>query len=145
MGFLTMRATRVARVAATRATRLDWAALSSKVTSDAGRSEFNLLRSQYGEILKAVDSAPKTTPTINWAHWKAAIKTPGVVEGFEQALSKIDVAPMEDTFSAEVDAKFGAAIEKAHVLADASETRIKELEAQLAELNNAKDWSEVTV
>merc|ERR1711988_1677211 len=129
----------------TRVARLDWGALSSKVTSDAGKAELNALRAQYAEIVKACDSVPDKTPTVNWAKWKATIKTPGVVEGFEQAFSKLSIPKMEDTFSAEVDAKFAGAIAQAEERAAASEVRIKELEDQLAELNNRKDWSEVTV
>merc|ERR1712167_15468 len=120
MGTKAMRSTRVARVAATRATRLDWAALSGKVTSDKGKAELNALRSQYSEILKAVDAAPEKTPTIDWAHWKATIKTPGVVDGFQQALTKVNVAPMEDTFSANIESTFATAISEASVLADKS-------------------------
>merc|ERR1711998_768114 len=125
--------------------RLDWAALSSKVTSDAGKAELASLRAAYSDIVKAVDSAPESAPKIDWAKWKATIKTPGVVDGFEQAFSKLQVPEMQDTFSAEVDTKFAAAIEKAEGFAASSEARIKELEGELNTLNNRKNWSEVTV
>merc|ERR1711918_253809 len=65
----------------TRVLRLDWAALSSKVTSDSGKAELNALRAAYSDIVKQVDSAPATPPTIDWAKWKATIKTPGIVDG----------------------------------------------------------------
>merc|ERR1711998_85867 len=130
---------------ASRVARLDWAALSGKVTSDAGKAELNALRAVYSDLLKQVDSAPATTPTIDWAKWKATIKTPGVVDEFQAAYSKLNVPEMEDTFTAGVEDKFASAISNANELAAASEARIKELEAQLAELNNRRDWSEVTV
>merc|ERR1712167_525589 len=98
----------------TRVVRLDWAALSQKVTSDAGKAELNALRATYSEITKA-------------------------------AYSKLSVSAMEDTFTAGVEEKFGEAIKSAEVAAAASEARIKELEAELADLNNRRDWSEVTV
>merc|ERR1712046_251895 len=125
----------------TRVARLDWAALSSKVTSDAGKAELASLRAAYSDIVKAVDSAP----AIDWAKWKATIKTPGVVDGFEAAYGKLSTPAMADTYSAEVDSKFAAAIEKAEGFAASSEARIKELEAELNALNNRKNWSEVTV
>merc|ERR1712216_1049298 len=124
--------------------RLDWAALSQKVTSDAGKAELNALRATYSEI-KAVDSAPAAPPAIDWAKWESTIKTPGIVVDFKAAYSKLSVPAMEDTFTAGVEEKFGEAIKSAEVAAAASEARIKELEAELADLNNRRDWSEVTV
>merc|ERR1711998_73587 len=103
------------------------------------------LRAAYADIQKSIDKAPSSTPTVDFAKWKAQIKTPGVVEDFEAAYGKLSVPAMEDTFSAEVDATFATAISKATELGNASEARIKELEAQLEELNNRRDWSEVTV
>jgi len=125
--------------------RLDWAALSSKVTSDAGKMELGALRATYSEIQKSVASAPSSTPSVDWAKWKSTIKTPGVVEGFEKAFAGVNVPQMEDSFSAEMDAKFATAISNAEGLAASSTARIAELEAQLDELDNAKNWSEVTV
>jgi hypothetical protein len=119
--------------------------LSSKVTSDAGKAELNALRAAYSDIVKSVDSAPSSTPSIDWAKWKATIKTPGVVEAFESSYSKLSIPAMEDTFTAEVESKFADALTKAEGLAASSEARIKELEAELAKLNNRRDWSEVTV
>merc|ERR1711907_893424 len=129
----------------TRVARLDWAALSSKVTSDSGKAELNALRAAYSDIVKTVDSAPASAPAIDWAKWKATIKTPGIVDSFQAAYGKLNVPEMEDTYTAAVESKFADAISKAEELASASENRIKELEAQLASLNNRKDWSEVTV
>merc|ERR1712216_326228 len=77
--------------------------------------------------------------------WKASIKTPGVVDGFQAAFTKLSVPEMQDTYSAEVDSKFAAAIAQAEQHAAASEARIKELEGELNALNNRKNWSEVTV
>ena len=62
------------------------------------------------EIQKAVSSAPASVTAVNWAKWKGEIKTPGVVDGFEKAFAGINVAPLEDTFSAEMDAKFASAV-----------------------------------
>merc|ERR1711904_758445 len=129
----------------TRVVRLDWSALSQKVTSDAGKAELNALRATYSEITKAVDSAPAAPPAIDWAKWESTIKTPGIVADFKAAYSKLSVPAMEDTFTAGVEEKFGEAIKSAEVAASASEARIKELEAELAGLNNRRDWSEVTV
>merc|ERR1712086_498707 len=129
----------------TRVVRLDWVALNTKVTSDAGKLELANLRTTYSEIVKATASAPSSTPEVDWAKWSSTIKTPGVVDGFKAAYGKLAVPQMEDTFSAKVDAAFAAAISNAETLASASESRIKELEEQLAALDNAKDWSEVTV
>merc|ERR1712100_213997 len=88
-------------------------------------------------IQKSVAKAPTETPTIDWAKWKATIKTPGVVDGFEKGFAGVNVPQM--------DATFATAISAAEGLAASSTSRIAELEAQLAELDNAKDWSEVTV
>merc|ERR1712188_231894 len=77
--------------------------------------------------------------------WAAPIKTPGIVDEFKAAYSKLSVPAMEDTFTAEVESKFAAAVKTAEVAAAASEARIKELEADLAELDNRRNWSEVTV
>merc|ERR1712224_329445 len=84
---------------ATRAVRLDWAALSSKVTSDAGKSELNNLRATYAELVKAADAAPETPHSIDWAKWEQTIKTPGVVAEFKAAYSKLSIPAMEDTFT----------------------------------------------
>jgi hypothetical protein len=116
-----------------------------KVTSDAGKAELAMLRATYADIQKSVDKAPSSTPTVDFAKWKTQIKTPGVVDDFQAAYNKLSVPAMEDTFSADVDATFATAISKATELGDASEARIKELEAQLEELNNRRDCSEVTV
>merc|ERR1711908_154073 len=59
--------------------------------------------------------------------------------------SKLSVPAMADTFSADVDAKFAAAIEGAEGAVSASEVRIKELEEQLAALDNRPNWSDVTI
>jgi len=130
---------------ATRVARLDWAALSGKVTSDAGKAELNALRAVYADIAKAVDQAPATAPQIDWAKWSATIKTPGVVDEFKAAYEKLSVPEMEDTFSAEMDSKFATAIAAAGAHAEASTARMAELEAQLAELAERREWSEVTV
>ena len=62
------------------------------------------------DIIKACDSAPATTPTIDWDKWEATIKTPGVVAGFKESFGKLDIAPMEDTFTAKIDAKFAESV-----------------------------------
>merc|ERR1712070_1236700 len=135
MGRLKMLSRGVFR--ASRVARLDWAALSSKITSDQGKAELNALRATYSEITKAVDSAPATTHTIDWAKWSQTIKTPGIVDEFNAAHAKLSVPAMEDTFTADVEAKFGEAIKSAEVAAASSEARIKELEAELDLLDNS--------
>merc|ERR1711998_631038 len=98
---------------ATRAARMDWVALSSKVTSDAGKNELASLRAAYADVVKAVDSAPTTTPTVDWAKWQATIKTPGIVDEFKAAYEKLSVPALEDTFTVEVESKFAEAIKNA--------------------------------
>merc|ERR1711939_333069 len=98
-----------------RVVRLDWVALGN-------------LRAAYSEIVKTTSSAPATTPQVDWAKWKATIKTPGVVDDFQAAFSKLSVPAMEDTFTAKVEADFAAALSTAEGLASTSESRIKELE-----------------
>merc|ERR1712070_1331360 len=137
-----MMAMRRGFIRATAVARLDWTALQSKVTSDAGKAELAALRGVYSELAKASNDAPSSTPVIDWAKWSKAIKTPGVVDEFKSAYGKLSVPAMADTFSADVGAKFAAAIEGA---ASASEVRIKELEEQLAALDNRPNWSDVTI
>merc|ERR1712216_85789 len=72
-----------------RVVRLDWVALGNKVTSDAGKLELANLRAAYSEIVKTTSSAPATTPQVDWAKWKATIKTPGVVDDFQAAFGKL--------------------------------------------------------
>merc|ERR1711934_715396 len=143
MGASTMLSRGVFRC--TRVARMDWAALSAKVSSDKGKAELNALRGVYSEITKAVDAAPKSTPTVDWDKWAATIKTPGIVAEFKSAFDKLSVPAMEDTFSAEMDAKFATAIAAAEEKAAASSARIVELEAELEALSQRRDWSEVTV
>merc|ERR1712139_574616 len=112
-----------------RVVRLDWVALGNKVTSDAGKLELANLRAAYSEIVKTTSSAPATTPQVDWAKWKATIKTPGVVDDFQAAFGKLSVPAMEDTFTAKVEADFAAALSTAEGLASTSESRIKELAA----------------
>jgi len=124
---------------------MDWVALSGKVTSDAGKAELNSLRAAYADVVKTVDAAPSTTPTVDWAKWSATIKTPGIVDEFKAAYEKLSVPQLEDTFTADVNSTFESAIAAAEVHAAASTTRIVELEAMLVEVENRKDWTEVTV
>merc|ERR1712196_526615 len=99
----------------------------------------------YAELTKAADAAPEKPHSIDWAKWEKQIKTPGVVAEFKEAYSKLSIPAMEDTFTAGLESKFAAALESAEAAASASEARIKELEGELAKLNNRRDWSEVTI
>lgn len=67
-------------------------------------------RLRFPEIVKTTSSAPATTPQVDWAKWKATIKTPGVVDDFQAAFGKLSVPAMEDTFTAKVEADFAAAV-----------------------------------
>eukprot|EP00658_Telonema_sp_P-2_P076044 TRINITY_DN65_c0_g1_i1.p2 TRINITY_DN65_c0_g1~~TRINITY_DN65_c0_g1_i1.p2 ORF type:complete len:169 (+),score=55.43 TRINITY_DN65_c0_g1_i1:128-634(+) len=110
---------------------LDWAAITSKVSTDSGRAELARLRSEIADINKALDSVPAGEASVDFDAWRARIQTPGAVDAFEKAFAGLQVPVLEDTFSAALGTKFDAAIADAETHARNSENRITELEAEI--------------
>ena len=96
------------------------------------------MRGEIAEINKSLDAVPDGPASVDWAHWKSRIQTPGAVDQFEAAFNSLQVPTLQDTSTAELTSKFNTAIAAAEGTAAASEVRIKELEAELEALTAAK-------
>merc|ERR1712166_756403 len=106
---------------------LDWGAIASKISTDSGKTELAALRMEMAEVNKALDSVPTGEASVDFAHWRTRIQTPGAVDQFEAAFNGLQVPTLEDTFT-------GAA----QALADSSSVRITELEAEVEVVKAAK-------
>merc|ERR1711934_893897 len=118
---------------------LDWAKMASQVTTDSGRAELAALRGEISEINKSLDSVPDGVASVDWAHWKSRIQTPGAVDQFEAAFNSLQVPTLQDTFTAELTSKFNAAIAAAEDQAVNAQAQIARLEQELVDLQAAKD------
>merc|ERR1712166_616928 len=117
---------------------LDWGAIASKISTDSGKTELAALRMEMAEVNKALDSVPSGEASVDFAHWRSRIQTPGAVDQFEAAFSGLQVPTLEDTFTGPLTSAFDAAVVSAQVLADSSSVRITELEAEVEAVKVAK-------
>merc|ERR1712166_508232 len=56
---------------------LDWGAIASKISTDSGKTELAALRMEMAEVNKALDSVPTGEASVDFAHWRTRIQTPG--------------------------------------------------------------------
>eukprot|EP00164_Ancoracysta_twista_P001187 GFYU01001560.1.p1 GENE.GFYU01001560.1~~GFYU01001560.1.p1 ORF type:complete len:183 (+),score=60.15 GFYU01001560.1:34-549(+) len=127
-------------------TDFNWATVSDTLSSQEARSELTRLRKAAEGIDKQV--AAGEVGTIDWAFYKRAVRTPGVVETMEKAYKETmaNSPKYQNTVTAQFDGKFNSLIDSAKAAAESSKTRVAELERELAEVEmRAANIAETTV
>ena len=80
------------RPAAASTTRaMDWVALSQKVSSDQAKSEINRLRDLHADFAAMAAKIPSDPAPIDWAAYRAQIKTPGLVDTMEKEYNALNL------------------------------------------------------
>jgi len=80
-----------------RSIRFDWQKLVTPITPKAVVAEYTAKQAEINALNSAASTVPTTVESVDWAYWKGAIQTPGVVEQMQkdyEALSFPDVDPM---------------------------------------------------
>lgn len=70
---------------------IDWAALTSKATTDSSRAAVNQLRAKHGEISALASTYAEPPPPIDFEAYKAKISSKDIVAKFEEEYSKINI------------------------------------------------------
>ena len=74
------------------AANVDWAALFELMP--AARTQLIALKRNYEAVVRKRDQIQKEPEPINWEHYRAAVRTPGLVDNlenlFKNAKSKLD-------------------------------------------------------
>jgi len=124
---------------------VDWASLSSKVQSDAARSEVARLRQLYDEISAQNRAIPEAVAPIDFSHYRSVIKSPGIVDEMEKAYNALNLPAFVASEIDEADAQFDQLIADAQSSVESSHARIEELESVLETMTSAKLSKDTTV
>merc|ERR1711998_115110 len=123
---------------------MDWLGVSSKLSSEAAKKELFALRSAHSELFDKLSSVPDAPKDIDWEYWSTTIKTPGVVDGYKAAYSKIKFDALENPHIKEFDSSLGEMMKLAKAEEADADARIGELEAQLEALLTAVPTEDLT-
>eukprot|EP00238_Polyblepharides_amylifera_P006287 CAMPEP_0196579054 /NCGR_PEP_ID=MMETSP1081-20130531/16884_1 /TAXON_ID=36882 /ORGANISM="Pyramimonas amylifera, Strain CCMP720" /LENGTH=180 /DNA_ID=CAMNT_0041898497 /DNA_START=104 /DNA_END=643 /DNA_ORIENTATION=+ len=115
--------------------KIDWDAVTSSIDSAAGKRELSNLRTIYLDIMS--NMKPKGSVVIDWEDHKKASGQPELVAKYEEAFKKLQVPKYQGDDAAKVSAHFAELEKEATIASAASEKRIIELEAELAQAQNA--------
>jgi hypothetical protein len=88
---------------------VDWAGLTNKVKGDAARSEIGRMRQLMDQIKGENAGVSSEVPAIDFDAYRGKIKSPGIVDAFESAYSKLSL-PTFAASTADADAAFSALV-----------------------------------
>lgn len=123
---------------------VDFATIVSKVPPEA-RAAIAKIRGQHGALSEKLRVLPEAPPALDWAKYRSAISTPGVVEGAEKAYKAFSYPKGSDTKTAELEKTFASQQTEAAKIVEAANARIAELKGQLKAAENAPSLTEVTL
>ena len=80
---------------------MDWVALSQKVSSDQAKSEINRLRDLHADFQSMAAKVSSEAAPIDWAAYRATIKTPGLVDTMEKEYNALNLPKFTNAVEAE--------------------------------------------
>ncbi|XP_035198455.1 ATP synthase subunit d, mitochondrial [Oxyura jamaicensis] len=123
---------------------IDWAAFAERVPANQ-RAMFNALKTRSDALSARLASLPEKPPTIDWAHYKAAIAKADMVDEFQKKFSALKIPEPVDTQSAKIDAQEQEAAKKTAEYVQASKARIAQYEQHLQKLRSMIPFEQMTI
>ena len=123
---------------------VDWAGLTNKVKGDAARSEIGRMRQLMDQIKGENAGVSSEVPAIDFDAYRGKIKSPGIVDAFESAYSKLSL-PTFAASTADADAAFSALSAEAQTAVDESEARMISLDKEIEDMIANKLGPDTTV
>jgi len=84
---------------------MEWVALSKKVTNDTTKAEINRLRDLHGDLTAYAKSVSEAPAPIDFSHYRATIKTPGLVDIIEKDYNAVTFPKFSNPVAAEAETK----------------------------------------
>lgn len=128
-------------LARSRGMRFEWQKLVTPLTPKSVAEEWTRRQTEINQKLKEARSMPAKVEPIDWAHWEAAISTPGVVAEMKkeyEGLNFAKVDPMTEDAKATV-ASIEAEVVAAQKAAVHGANEVKEADKAAALVKNLKD------
>ncbi|NXV31821.1 ATP5H synthase, partial [Rissa tridactyla] len=122
---------------------IDWAAFSERVPPNQ-KAMFNALKTRSDALSARLAALPEKPPTIDWAHYKAAVAKAGMVDEFQKKFSALKVPEPVDTQTAKIDAQEQEAAKSTAEYVQASKARIAQYEQQLQKLKSMIPFEQMT-
>lgn len=121
------------------APKFDWDALEGTIASEEGKRDLASLRSTWIDVRQKFDSMSQSSGEIDWKSYEKEVD-PQVLKMFKDSFESLDL-PMYDSsnLAKEADTKLSAIIKQAEELKAYSEKRMKELEKEIQDCEEAKE------
>eukprot|EP00294_Goniomonas_avonlea_P004124 CAMPEP_0114557732 /NCGR_PEP_ID=MMETSP0114-20121206/9992_1 /TAXON_ID=31324 /ORGANISM="Goniomonas sp, Strain m" /LENGTH=257 /DNA_ID=CAMNT_0001743049 /DNA_START=14 /DNA_END=787 /DNA_ORIENTATION=- len=127
---------------------LSWSDLASTLNTSEAKLELQNLRGTFETIIKELSVLRQPPPSVDWAHWKKEISTPGFVDEMKKLYDQVQI-PQIEVKPTEKDAAFDK--EFAELLASAkkdaadAERALAELTAEMEADAGRKPLREMTI
>jgi hypothetical protein len=121
------------------ASDFDWDQLEDAAASDNGKRELQLLRSTFLDVQQKITDMTKEPEAIKWKQWKEDGVDPQLVDAFQKAYDSMPLPKYEDTGLGELNQSFDDLLKQAGELAAHSETRMKEIQQEIAGIDKELD------
>ncbi|KXJ26547.1 ATP synthase subunit d, mitochondrial [Exaiptasia diaphana] len=122
----------------------DWVKISTRVPPEA-RADMGRYRTSYEGLKTSLDSVSAKPEPIDWEFYAKNISKPGLVSSFQKAFEAITVPYPKDTKSAIIADREKEMEKLCEQLKKESLARIKEYEAELAQVKAQKPFEDMTI
>jgi hypothetical protein len=124
---------------------MDWVALSQKVSSDQAKSEINRLRDLHADFQSMAAKVSSEAAPIDWAAYRATIKTPGLVDTMEKEYNALNLPKFTNAVEAEATDVFAKLVADAEESMNSSKARLEELEAMIEQAQAEMTTKDTTI
>ncbi|XP_063315106.1 ATP synthase subunit d, mitochondrial [Pelobates fuscus] len=123
---------------------VDWMAFAERVPPNQ-KAMFNALKTRSDTIAAKLTSLPEKPPTIDWAHYRAAIAKAGMVDEFEKKFGAISIPEPKDTQTAKINAQEQDSAKSAAIYIQESQARVSQYEKELEKFRNMIPFDQMTI
>ena len=123
---------------------IDWLAFAERVPPNQ-KAMFVALKTRNDGLAARLAVLPEKPPTIDWAHYKAAVARAGMVDEFEKKFNALTVPEPVDTQTSKINAQETESNKDAVEYIQTSKVRVSQYEKELAKYKNMIPFEQMSV
>lgn len=123
---------------------INWAALAERVPANQ-KANFQSFKTKSDIYVRAVLANPENPPKIDWAHYKALVPVPGLVEKFQKQYEALKIPYPADNVTPQVEAQAKETKAEIEAFKKASNSRIATYQKDIEHLKSLLPYDQMTM
>ncbi|XP_076757620.1 ATP synthase subunit d, mitochondrial [Xylocopa sonorina] len=123
---------------------INWSALAERLP-ESERATFSAFKSNSDKYLQRMMANPETMPQIDWAYYRKAVITPGLVDKFQKEYEALSIPYPQDKYTEKIDIEQQEMAKKIESFNQQANEAIAKMKTGLDEVAGMIPFAEMTM